>query len=457
MEKRRRNNNNKEEIVEIEKNKEKIKVKEDLINENVNEEMINEDVEEQEDFVDELNSKNKIKTKATAINKIAMIIWLAIFVALAYCLAMLGLYTIGKVSKDKVPFYDIIDNVIVSFFPKYYEVEEIYTINVAAFGSIFTSSNIENQYEDVDLENTFSYLKEEYSDYDLILADLKMNYSTNATSDFNNNLLTTFKDIGLTAVITANSLNATSTESDIDYLLDSAADAGIETIGLDTTNDVPYIYESEYMKIGVLSYYIELDENDELITDESTLEYNCYYSEEKSDEDIAYLNENDVDYIIAYLDYEDIDTDIVDINQKEYADILIEKGVNVIFETGRSDSESVYEDIYELDNGTQNHAYIMYSLGDMFGIDEDGDDISVVGDITFSKKIIKDNLGNVIESKTVSYMTINNPNILYTDYNYDEITIYPISSSLENEDLDDDLKITFSNIYEEYISVLNIK
>lgn len=448
--------------------KEKDKEKENKIEVNEEKTEINEDKE---------NVKFDLKPKSTIKNKIVMCIWICILIGIIYCVTMLMLYTLGKVGKSSVPAYEIVDNLVVKLFPRYYETEEIYNLDIATLGSIYTSSYVEKNYMNVGLDNAFKNIKEMYNDYDLVLANLKADYPFKATENFNDNLFKSLNELGVKGLSLSSVAYTNKNNSYLDVLSKNIEDNNINTIGINKEGNNTHIYEQNNIKVGVLSYLVDIDEDamekleylnngendknttkkeDILVKENDKNSYLNYYSKEKLTRDMEYFKKNNVDLVIGYLDFADQKTSMINLSQKKYAEELSNAGVNLVLETGRANVQSVFEGIYEADNGSQTHGYTMYSLGDFFGSynSKEKSNISTSANISVTKKVIKDNFGNIVENKTVTSMTVNNPNLLYTD---DSMQIYDVEDTLEEDDLEGKLQTNLSNVYKEYKSVLNLK
>ena len=403
-------------------------------------------IEKKDENISQDKTVRKIK------NIFVMIIWIIVLISIIYQIAMLGLYTIGKVEKSKVPLYTAIDNIVTKYYPKYFETEEKYSINLSALGNIYTSKSIEYQYKNQDLDKLLINVKDSIKDSDLVIANLKINESSKSTENFNINVINSFKKIGVDLFVTANENNFKKNKSSIDETNKIINDLKISQVGM---SDNPYIFEQDNIKIGVLSYYLNLDKNEKAVEGKNA-NIN-YYTEENLKNDVKYLQDNNTDFIIAYLDYPNDDENRISLIQKQYAEKMLLSNVNAVFEVGSSAIKETYEDIYMLDGGIQNHGYVMYSLGDVFGIYEKEFNISTSGKIEFIKKIVKDNLGNVLEDKTIKYMIVNNPEIYYKKKDKTSINIYSLVNVLKTNDIDVKLKEEASDIIKEYKDVLNIK
>ena len=398
------------------------------------------------------NRKSTSKNKKNVKHIIIMLIWILIVISLIYQVVMFGLYTLGKVNKTKIPLYTVVDNLVTKYYPKYFEEEEEYTINVTALGNIYTSKSVEYQYNNKDLDTVLNNVKESIKESDLVIANLRINELNKASNKFNENVISSFNKIGVDVFTTANETNFKKNKSQIDEVNNIITNTKVSQVGM---NNKPYIYEKDSLKIGILSYYLNLDKNE--VPVEGANKHIKYYTDENLKNDIKYLEENNTDFIIAYLDYTNDDIDRISLIQKQYAEKMFLNNVNAVFEVGSSAVKETYEDIYNMTSGGQNHGYVMYSLGDMFGYYEKEFDVATSGEIKFTKKIIKDNLGNILEDKTVKYMTVNNPEIYYTNKYKNNINIYSITDMVKDNNIDESLKKEGNDIIREYEDKLNIK
>ena len=476
MEKRRRNVlknqekteiKNDKDIEKIEEIKEEIKEKQDInieTNEQEKEDIKaeiknNKEIEKIEQETEEDKNTNVKKGNKKTKNIIIMIIWICILLLILYQVVMLGLYTIGKVDKSNVPLYTFIDDLFTKYYPKYSETEEVYTVDITALGNIYTSYNIYRQYMNLNISESLKYLKEDLKESELVLANLKLNETRDATDEFNSKVIEEFKNIGVDIFTTSNENTFEKTESEINEMKNILKDKQVVQTGIVENEYKPYIYNQNNIKVGVISYYLNLDKENLAVVGKN--KYINYFTEENLQKHINYLKENKVDFIIAYLDYSNDDTERVSKIQKEYAEKLLQNGINVVFQTGSIAIKETYEDIYLTSSGKQNHSYVMYSLGDIFGLYNLKYNTSTIGKITFTKKIIKNNL-NEIEDKTISYMTVNNPEVYLTKKEGKNINIYPVTKFIneynkDNSILDKKLVDELSLKHDKYSELLKFK
>jgi hypothetical protein len=156
-------------------------------------------------------------------------------------------------------------------------------------------------------------------------------------------------------------------------------------------------------------------------------------TEDNIKEDMEYVKSQNVDYTICYLNVPNEDNTRVNAQQKNGVELLFENGVNVVLGTGSKIVQEKTEDLYELSDGTKNHVYAIYSLGDFIGEMNTAErKVSVAADITFTKSITKDKDGNVIEEKTKKNMLVNNPLSFYTNVSSSyKTTNYPIDVTIQ--------------------------
>lgn len=374
-------------------------------------------------------------------NLIKFGVWLLILAFVYYQLYILVQYTLGKKNKEDMWLYNGINNIITSIVPKETETTEEYTLKLAALGDIYASSNILKGAKvgsDYNFSDSFNQTKELLKNYDAVLASLNtpiagssLGYSNKTLYNAPNELLETVKSLGIGAVATAGNHLMDKGEKGITETINQVTKVGLNQIGLNSSSErtKPYILEKNNIKIAVLSYMTEsevkLPKGKEYLVNLLT--------EDNLKVDIEYVKSQNVDYIISYLNIPNEDASLVNSDQKKNAELLFENGVNVVIGTGSKVVQSKLEDLYELADGSKNHAYVVYSLGDFIG-DMDTEDrrVSTGMDITFTKNITKDKKGNVVEDKTKKNMMINKPLSFYTKVSTSYKAInYPIDMTLE--------------------------
>jgi poly-gamma-glutamate capsule biosynthesis protein CapA/YwtB (metallophosphatase superfamily) len=392
----------------------------------------------------------KIDVKVTKNSKkkdiIKFFIWIAIFIFVYYQVYALVAYTLGKKDKQGMWLYNGINKIMTMVAPKLVETTQDNTLNLAALGDIYTSTNIikgaksGTQY---DFLNSFEKTKGLLSKYDVVLASLNtpvagssLGYSTKTLYNSPKELLQTIKSLGVSVVATAGNNLMDKGENGIKTTISEIEIAGIKQVGLNLSSDrvKPYIIDKNNIKVAVLSYMTvsktKLTKGKEYLVNTLT--------EENIKADMAYVKSQNVDYVISYLNIPNEDTSRVSADQKTSVDILLDNGVNVVLGTGSKIVQEKSEELTELPDGTKNHTYVLYSLGDFIGdMDTDDRKLSIAADITFSKNITKDKDGNVIEEKTKKNMLINNTISFYTKISTTyKTTNYPINITLNEYNQD---------------------
>lgn len=135
----------------------------------------------------------------------------------------------------------------------------------------------------------------------------------------------------------------------------------LEKIGFDVVGDkiedanAVCIKEVKNTKIAFLTYTCFMDE------DAGKEELNCVnmYSEEQVKSDIEYAKENEAEYICVMIHWGDAISSTVSKEQKEIADFLVEKGVNLILGA----HPSVVQPMEVRQNKEGENVFIAYSIG----------------------------------------------------------------------------------------------
>jgi len=383
----------------------------------------------------------KVTKKTNKKDIIKFFIWMAIFIFVYYQIYALVAYTLGKKDKANMWLYNGINKVMTILVPKPTETIEDNTLKLAALGDIYTSTNIlkgAKSGSKYNFSDSFDQTKELLSSYDVVLASLNTpiagsgsGYSTKTVYNAPENLLEAIKSIGISVLATAGNHLMDKGENGIKSTINSIGTSEISQVGLNTSDDrtKPYIVDKNNIKIAILSY---------MTTSEAKIAKGKEYlintlTEENIKEDMAYVKSQNVDYTICYLNIPNEDASRVNSEQKKNVDMLFQNGVNVVLGTGSKIVQEKSEDLYELADGTKNHVYALYSLGDFIGdMDTDSRKVSIAADITFTKNVTKDKDGNVIDEKTKKNMLINNQLSFYTKVSTTYKTInYPIDVTLD--------------------------
>lgn len=394
-------------------------------------------------YINDENEKMDINVtkKDNKKNIIKFSIWLLIFVFVYYQLYVLVLYTLGKKDKGDMWLYNGINTFLTGIIPKQTETTEEYTLKLAALGDIYASANILKGAKSNNVYNfsdSFTQTKELLKNYDAVLASLNtpvagstLAYSNKTLYNAPNELLETVKSLGINVIATAGNHLMDKGEKGITSTVDQLASLQLNQVGLNSSSErtKPYIIEKNNIKIAILSYItkseVKFPKGKEYLVNTLT--------EDNLKSDIEYIKGQNADYIICYLNIPNEDASLVNAEQKTNVELLFENGVNVVLGTGSKVVQEKSEDLYELPDGTKNHAYVVYSLGDFIGdMDTEIRKSSVGIDITFTKSITKDKKGNIVEDKTKKNMMINKPLSFYTKVTSSYKTInYPINLTLD--------------------------
>ena len=390
---------------------------------------------------EETNMDIKVVKKTNKKYIIKFFVWMAICIFVFYQVYVLVAYTLGMKNKENMWLYNGINKIMTMINPKSVEIVEENTLKLAALGDIYTSMNILKGAKSVNTYDFSSYLeqdKELLSKYDVVLASLNTpiagtiaGYSTKTLYNAPNELLQAMKLIGISVVATAGNNLMDKGESGIESTIKEIGTIGLNQIGLNSSIDRtnPYIIDKNNIKVAVLSYMTtsktKVIKGKEYLVNTLT--------EDNIKKDMTYVKSQDVDYIICYLNIPNEDEIRVNSEQKNNVDMLFENGVNVVLGTGSKIVQEKSEDLFELSDGTKNHVYVLYSLGDFIGdMNTEDRKTSIAADITFTKNVTKDKDGNVIDDKTKKNMLINNPLSFYTTVsNTYKIINYPIDITLD--------------------------
>ncbi len=392
----------------------------------------------------EYTSNKNRKTKKEDIKKshiISMVIWLLIFIFMAYQLYLLAMYTIGKVDKEKVWLYNTINNII-GFSSNKTNLEES-TLKLAALGDIYLTTDTINASKTSSGYNFLSgteKVKDELKKFDLVFASLATPVTNNTSKNFVSTkkagykapaqLIDNLKDLNISVLATATNHAFDNGSDGISETINILNDKNIKQIGINESESKildPIVIEQNNIKLGILSYTVKSEEK---LSDKDSYLINIL-DEDTVKKDVKYLNEKNVDFIISYLCIPNEDSNLVSNIQKESVELLVNNGVNVVFGTGSNIPQEYFEDQVEINN-KNNHVYAVYSLGDFFGSYETYlNRTSVIANIEFTKKEVKNKKGEVISS-SVS-MNTKNPIFLWTQLSSKNLkTIYIISNDLVN-------------------------
>ena len=377
---------------------------------------------------------------------IKFFVWMAIFIFVYYQVYVLVAYTLGKKDKANMWLYNGINNVMTMLVPKAVETTEDNTLKLAALGDIYTSTNILKAAKTgskYDFSSPLNQAKEVLSKYDVVLASLNTpvagyssGYSTKTLYNAPSELLQSIKSIGVSVLATAGNNLMDKGENGIKSTIKEIQTADINQVGLNSSTDrtKPYIVDKNNIKVAILSYMTtsktKVIKGKEYLVNTLT--------EANIKDDMTYVKSQNVDYVICYLNVPNEDESRVNADQKNNVDMLFENGVNVVLGTGSKIVQEKSEDLFTLSDGTKNHVYVLYSLGDFIGdMNTDDRKVSIAADITFTKNVTKDKDGKVIDDKTKKNMLINNPISFYTTVSSTYKTInYPIDVTLDQYNQD---------------------
>lgn len=395
----------------------------------------------QENVTDEIGA-NVPKNKNNKKHIIQFFIWLVILLFVYYQVYELVMYTLGKKDKSVMWLYNGINKVVTTIIPHVAkETTEQYSVKLAALGDIYTSTNIMKGVKSgstYNFEDPFTQAKDILSKYDVVLASLNtpvagssLGYSTKTVYNAPDDLLTAIKSLNISILASAGNHINDKGETGINATIKNIESTGLTQVGLGVNSEraKPYVIDKNNIKIGVLSYMttskVKVAKGKDYLINILT--------EDNVKADMAYLKNQKVDFVICYLNVPNEDATLVDAEQKNDTDLLLDNGVNVVLGTGSKVVQEKMEDMYQLPDQTNNHAYVIYSLGDFLGdMDTDARKESVGADITFTKSVTKDKDGKVIDDKTKSNMTANKPLTFYTKVTSAyKITNYSIDTTID--------------------------
>ncbi|MEG1705534.1 MAG: CapA family protein [Clostridia bacterium] len=383
-------------------------------------------------IVDE-SLNEKVKTSKNTKRKIIFFIWLVICIFVYFQIFELIMYTLGKKEKSNMLLYNGVNSVISFISPKNKQIVEENTLTIAALGDIYFSENMDKYFEK-DSRNDYSFVKEELSKYNIVLASLNSPILENSLTKKNiysssETVLKLLKSIGVSTVATAGNHSMDKNEKGIVSTIDALKKFEINQIGINSNSkkNKPYIIDKNNIKVGVLSYTtktnIKTNKGKEYLVNKLT--------EENLKEDIQYCKTQNVDFVISYLNASNEDGTMISNEQTKSAEMLFSAGVNIVLGTGSKVVQSSSEDLYEITSSTKNHIYTIYSLGDFIGdMNSVSRKVSVGADIKFNKIVKKDKKGKVLSS--TSKMLLGKPISFYTSVTENKITNYPIESSIQS-------------------------
>lgn len=341
--------------------------------------------------------ENKIKKSQVSV----MIIFFILCVLMIFEIVQLFNYTFGNVSKEDARLYNFISNTLLSN----KIVDEEYKVNFAGLGDIYVSENILNGSKTsngYDFITGTEEIQTKLKEFDVVIAPLSTpvagaSYGYTKSDVYNapNEILDLMKKLNVSVVASASYHSLDKKEEGALSTIENIYNKNIQQVGLNSSesNSNPVIIEKNNIKLGILSYTrnsnIRMSKNEEYILD--------VLNEEDLNKDITYLKENNVDFIVAYLNVKNENPEIVNTLQKQGTEMLFNAGVNVVLGTGSKVIQEENEDLIKIDE-KDFHVYCIYSLGDFIGdYETQKNKESLIANIEFVKKIIKDKKGNIIE------------------------------------------------------------
>lgn len=407
------------------------------------------------------------REKSTKKQIIFMIIWFLIFLFLLFEVIKLINYTLGKYDKENMWLYNSINSIVQKIYIKENLAQtEEKKVSLAALGNIYLTPNITKGSKDVEgynFTNGLEDIQKKLKEFDFVVANLStpiadksLGYSTAKSYNAPEELITTLKDLNISAVSTATYHIYDKKDKGITGTIDNLTAASINQTGISNNEKIePIILSKNDINIGILSY--TNDSNIEISSSSGSVNI---LEEEKLKQDIKYLKEKNVDIIIAYLNEYSKETTVIDSKLKNDADLLFDNGVNIVFGGDIAAVHDNYEDEITIESDTKqkSHLYVIYSLGDFMGgyLDEYGS-ATIIPSFEITKTIIKNNKGEI--SNTRVDFKANKPIFTWTsvDKNYSK-TMYIMEDEISNFN-NDNSNLTakeYKQMKEEYTRILKL-
>ena len=407
----------------------------------------------------------RTRNKSTKKQIIFMIIFIIIFLLMLVEVIRFAGYTLGKYGRENMWLYNSVDSLVQKIYTRKPSLQtEENKVTIAALGNIYLTPNMIKGAKETDgynftagLENVQTKLKE----YDFVLANLStpvagssVGYSTTKTFNAPDEIVTTLKDLNISAVATATYHIYDKKDDGISATIQKLNDASILQTGISNENrSEPIVLTKNNINIGILSYATK--SNVKLSTDSNALNV---FSEENVINDVAFLKEKNVDIIIAYLDVYDEDTIMTSSEHKNNVDILLDNGVNVVLGGGVAVVQDDYEDQIELKDATKSHVYTVYSLGDfMGGYTSDYAQATIIPTFEITKSVTTNRKGEV--KQVLFDFKANDPIYTWTsiDKKYNK-TMYLMEEEIANFN-NDTSNLTakeYNSMKEEYLRILEM-
>jgi poly-gamma-glutamate synthesis protein (capsule biosynthesis protein) len=363
-------------------------------------------------------TKNKKSTKKQII---IMLIWFVIMIFIVFQIYRLISYTLGKTDKEKLWLYNSVSSVIGVFVSKTpITTSEDFSFKFAGIGDIYATTNI---ISGAKTTNGYNFLvgtekvEEILKKYDLVtaslntpVADKSLGFTSKTIYNSPIEILEMLEKLNVSVIATATNHAMDKNSKGIEQTIENIESTDLKQIGINKEKrQEPIVISKNQINIGILSYAtssnVKITKGKEYLV--NTLD------EYVLKEDISNLKSKNVDYIIAYLNIPNEESLMTNSEQKENVEMLFKNGVNVVLGTGSMVIQDSIEDSIE-NNGKQEFIYGVYSLGDFMGGYQSTDkQLSIIADIEFTKKQVKNKKGEIVE--VVKDIKINKPIALWTE------------------------------------------
>ena len=392
----------------------------ELENDNKNSRKKRNDIKDEESVIFNNNKylKNKKSTKKQILT---MLIWFVIMFFIVFQIYRLISYTLGKTGKENLWLYNSVSSVIgvfVSNTPT--TTSEDFSFKFAGLGDIYATTNIISGAKTADGYDFLSgteKVQEMLKKYDLVtaslntpVADKSIGFTSKTIYNSPTEILDMITNLNISVVATATNHAMDKNSKGIEQTITNIESTNLAQIGTNKEKrQDPIVISKNQINIGVLSYAtnsnVKITEGKEYLVN--------ILDEDNLKEDISNLKNKNVDYIIAYLNIPNEENIMTSSEQKENVEMLFENGVNVVLGTGSMVVQDSIEDSIEI-SGKQEYIYGIYSLGDFMGGYQTTDkQFSIIADIEFTKKQVKNKKGEIVE--VVKDMKINKPITLFTE------------------------------------------
>lgn len=406
--------------------------------------------------------RRKKKNKGSIIIFIICIFIIGLFVACKLNFNDSVTLNLSKINEDDKIVDDIDDD-------KY----ENKKITLAATGDImFHTSQIKGAYDDqtdtYNFKEFFEPIKEIIESADIAIANFEgtiagSEYPYVGWPRFNapDEVLEAIKYTGFDVLSTANNHTIDTGKSGIVRTIDKINQIGIDTIGTFTEKPGTRILVKDVkgIKIAFLSYTYACNGLEQLLTEEE-LDYMVnIIDRDKIAKDISDAKEAEADIIIAYMHWGHEYHREPSNEQKDLADFMLNKGVNIIL----GSHPHVIQDSKTLQYGEDN-VFVAYSMGNFISNQRletlEGDYGRQKSQYTEDGVIIKfeiekNGITGKTEIKSVNFV----PTWVYR-YKKDgkfDYRIYPIMEYIESNEIDKEIKSRMQRSYNDTMSKMNIQ